>query len=347
MYTTRTDTAVVVLSYNGRNYHEAFFPLLIAESKGRYDVVLIDNASTDDTRSFVQQQFPEVHVIHLPQNKGFTGGYAAGIEQIRSKYLVLLSADFEVSPGWFDPLHSFMEQRPDVAVVQPKILYQREKHMFEYAGAAGGFMDGLGYPFCRGRIFFTLEEDKQQYQQPIECFWASGGCFFIRAELFREFNGLEPDFFAHMEEIDLCWRLKNAGHKVYCIPQSQVYHVGGSVISYGSPQKVYLNFRNGLFMLIKNYGTGELLWKLPVRLLLDVVAAWKGLLSGNTGEFMAIARAHLHFIKGLPLFLKKRRSAKAQRSTPNRTGIYKRSIVWDYFIRRRRTFDQLDTTRFR
>ncbi len=347
MYKTRTDTAVVVLSYNGRKYHEEFFPLLVAESEGLYDVVLIDNASTDDTRSYVEQHFPSVKVIHLPVNKGFTGGYAAGIEQIDAPYLVLLSADFEVSPGWFQPMHSFMQERPDVAVVQPKILYQREKHMFEYAGAAGGFMDGLGYPFCRGRIFFTLEEDKQQYQEPMECFWASGGCFFIRTELFRAFQGLEPDFFAHMEEIDLCWRLKNAGHKVYCIPQSQVYHVGGSVISYGSPQKAYLNFRNGLFMLIKNYATGELLWKLPVRLLLDVVAAWKGLLSGNTGEFMAILRAHLHFMKGLPLFLKKRRAAKAQRSTPNRTGIYKRSIVWDYFIRGRRTFDQLDTTRFR
>lgn len=346
MYKTRTDTAVVVLSYNGKKYHESFFPLLIAESKDQYDVILIDNASTDDTATYVKQYFPSVHIIQLPENKGFTGGYAAGIEQIDSKYLILLSADFEVSEFWFEPLHAFMEKQKDAAVVQPKIRYQKEKHLFEYAGAAGGFIDGLGYPFCRGRLFFTLEEDKGQYDQAIECFWASGGCFMIRTGLFKEFGGLESDFFAHMEEIDLCWRLKNAGHKIYCVPESTVFHVGGSVISYGSPQKAFLNFRNGLFMMLKNLSGRELFWKLFVRMSLDGVAAVKALLSGKPAEFWAILKSHIYFYKGLPVFWKKRKEAQKQISQRNKVGIYRRSIVWDYFIKGKKQFSELDKNSF-
>lgn len=342
MYKTQTDTAVVVLSFNGKKYHEEFFPLLVKESAGLYDVILIDNASTDDTATFVEQHFPSVHIIKLPVNKGFTGGYAAGISQIDAKYLILLSADFEISENWFQPLHSFMESNTDVAVVQPKIRYQKEKHMFEYAGAAGGFIDSLGYPFCRGRIFFTLEEDRGQYNDPIECFWASGGCFMIRSQLFNSFGGLEPEFFAHMEEIDLCWRLKNAGHKIYCVPASTVFHVGGSVISYGSPQKAYLNFRNGLFMMLKNLPSDELFPKLFVRMCLDGVAAMKGILSGNVGEFVAILKSHIHFYKGLPKFWKKRKIARQQVVKMNTSGIYKGSVVWTYFIKGKKYFSDLE-----
>lgn len=346
MYKTQTDTAVVVLSYNGKSYHEQFFPLLVKESEGLYDVILIDNASTDDTADYVRTNFPSVHIIQLPVNKGFTGGYAEGIKQLSTQYLVLLSADFEVSESWFQPLHSFMNEHSDIAVIQPKIRYQKEKHMFEYAGAAGGFIDSLGYPFCRGRMFFTLEEDKDQYNEPIECFWASGGCFMIRAELFKEFGGLEPDFFAHMEEIDLCWRLKNAGHKIYCVPSSTVFHVGGSVISYGSPQKAYLNFRNGLFMMVKNLPSTELLPKLFIRMSLDGVAAIKGLLSGNFGEFVAILKAHLHFYRGLPGFIRKRKMARKQVKERNLKGIYKGSVVWEYFIKGKKKFSELDINLF-
>lgn len=346
MYKTQSDTAVVVLSYNGQAYHRDFFPLLVEESKNQYDIILIDNASTDGTAEYVRQNFPSVHIIQLPINKGFTGGYAAGIEQIESKYLILLSADFEVSKQWFQPLHSFMENNEKVAVVQPKILYQKQKHLFEYAGAAGGFIDALGYPFCRGRLFFTLEEDKNQYQDPIECFWASGGCFMIRAHLFKEFSGLEPDFFAHMEEIDLCWRLKNAGHQIYAVPSSTVYHVGGSVISYGSPQKAFLNFRNGLFMMLKNLPSSELIPVLFIRMVLDGVAAIKGLLSGNFGEFGAILKAHLYFYKGLPSFWKKRKAAQKQLGVRNHVGVYKGSIVWEYFIKGKREFSKLDKSLF-
>lgn len=341
MIQCNTDSAVVILSYNGKPYHEAFLPLIVAESKGLYDVVLIDNASTDDTAAYVQAHFPEVKLIRLPVNKGFTGGYAEGISQIETKYLVMLSADFEVSEGWFHPLHRLMESDEKIAACQPKIRYQKQKELFEYAGAGGGYMDALGYPFCRGRIFFSIEEDQNQYNDTIECFWASGGCFFTRSELFKSFGGLDADFFAHMEEIDLCWRFKNAGYKIMACGDSTVFHVGGSVISYGSPQKIFRNYRNGLIMMVKNLPVSELLWKLPIRLNLDVVAAYRALLSGNGKEYLAIAHAHFSFFAGIFTWIGKRKSAARFNQNPNKKGIYQGSMVWQYFIKGKKKFSEL------
>lgn len=347
MIQCRHDTAVVILSYNGKPYHQEFLPLIVHEGKGKYDVVLIDNASTDDTADFVATHFPEVRLIKLPVNLGFTGGYLEGLKQIRAKYVVLLSADFEVSENWFTPLYRLMESDPDIAACQPKIRYRKQKELFEYAGAAGGFIDSLGYPFCRGRIFFTLEEDRGQYDDNVECFWASGGCFFTRKELFDRFGGFDPDFFAHMEEIDLCWRMKNAGFKIMACGTSAVFHVGGSVISYGSPQKIFRNYRNGLVMMVKNMSAKELLLRLPIRFFLDIVAAYKALFSGNVKEYFAIAKAHFSFLSGLPLWIKKRRECrKTATSAPNRRGIYKGSIVTEYFIRGIKTFSLLKPERF-
>lgn len=333
MITCNTDTAVVILSYNGKKYHQDFLPLIVQESTGKYDVVLIDNASTDDTADFVRTHFPTVHLLQLPVNLGFTGGYMAGLKQIQAKYIVLLSADFEVTEGWFEPLHRVMESDEAIAAVQPKIRYQKDRKMFEYAGAAGGFIDRFGYPFCRGRIFFTMEEDLGQYNDTVECFWASGGCFFTRSELFQRFGGFDPDFFAHMEEIDLCWRYKNAGYKVMACGESAVFHVGGSVISYGSPEKTYRNYRNGLIMMAKNVTGFEAFWKIPFRMHLDAIAAWRAIFTGNFKEYFAIARAHVHFISGTFKWLQKRKQAKRMITRRNTVGIYPHSMVWNYFIK--------------
>ncbi len=343
----KTDTAVVILSYNGKSYHRDFLPLILEEGKNRYDTVLIDNASTDDTADFITAQFPEVHLIKLPVNLGFTGGYMEGLKQIDAKYVVLLSADFEVTKNWFAPLHALMESDPMIAACQPKIRYQKQKELFEYAGAAGGFIDSLGYPFCRGRIFFTLEEDAGQYNTTTECFWASGGCFVTRKDVFDQIEGFDPSFFAHMEEIDLCWRMKNAGYKIMACGESTVYHVGGSVITYGSPQKIFRNYRNGLIMMIKNMPAKQLLFAFPIRYMLDIVAAYKALFSGNPSEFFAIAKAHLSFLAGLPQWLKKRKTCmKATVLSPNRKGIYQGSIVKDYFLGGKKQFSQLNPTDF-
>lgn len=342
MYRTRTDTAVVILSYNGFNWHRQFLPGILSEAPGRYDVVVVDNASIDGTGEKVREYFPDVHVIRLEVNRGFTNGYIQGLSQIESKYYVLLSADFEVSPGWFEPLHALMESDPMIAAVQPKIRYWREKHMFEYAGAAGAFIDMLGYPFCRGRIFFTLEEDKGQYDEPVETFWASGGCIMLRSDLYHRFGGLDNNFYAHMEEIDLCWRWKNAGYKVMCEPRSLVYHVGGSVISYGSPEKVYWNYRNGLILLVKNLPSGQLAWKLPLRLILDGIAGLYALSQRRAYETKAILRAHRHFWKGLRRWFRLRRHSRSLVTQPNMKGLYPRSIVWDYFIRGKKHFSDLE-----
>ncbi len=337
------DTAVVVLSYNGKSYHEEFFPLLTAEAGDAYDVVLIDNASTDDTLAYVQSTFPSVKTIHLSKNGGFTGGYIEGIRYLQGyKYMVLLSADFEVTQGWFGPLHSAMESNPKRGACQPKIKYQKDKDYYEYAGAAGGFMDSMGYFFCRGRIFDTVEQDHGQYDTDIDCFWAGGGCIMLRSELYQELGGLEHDLYAHMEEIDLCWRMRNAGYAVTCITESTVYHVGGSVISYGSPQKTFRNFRNNLLIFVKNYH-GLRFWPwLVARLLLDGLAGLQLLLKGEFENVWAVIRAHFSFYRLFPKFWSKRQVAKRLVSdVPNTAGLYKGLLIWAYFFRKKRTYAQL------
>jgi GT2 family glycosyltransferase len=339
---TLTDTAVVILSYNGSKLHADFLPLIVSESYGKYDVIVVDNASTDDTYQYVSENFPDVQLLRIPVNRGFTNGYIEGLSRIEAKYYVLLSADFEVTHGWFEPLYNLIVSDDKIAAVQPKIRYQKDKKMFEYAGASGAYLDALGYPFCRGRIFFDIEEDLGQYDDICEVFWASGGCCMVRAELYHTYGGLDDDFFAHMEEIDLCWRLKNNGYKIMVCPQSTVYHVGGSVISYGSPQKVFRNYRNGLILLVKNLPLSELLWKLPLRWNLDVIAAYRALFCGKSGEFFAIMKAHLSFLFGIVHWFSKRKESRAGIHSPNLKGIYPGSIVWQYFFKKRKKFTSLN-----
>lgn len=335
------ETAVVVLSYNGKDLHRQFFPLLIAESKGKYDVILVDNACTDDTATYVREQFPEVQIVTIEVNHGFANGYYEGLKQIEAKYYVLLSADFEVTQGWFEPLKSKMDMHQDLGAIQPKIKYFKDKKMFEYAGAGGGFIDKWGYLFCRGRIFFTLEEDSNQYDNSIETFWAGGGCMFVRAALYHQLGGLDKDLYAHMEEVDLCWRMKNAGYRIGYCGASTVYHIGGSVISYGSPQKIFYNYRNSLVLLLKNLPSQKLIWLLPFRLGLDGISGFRAMLKGDFKEVGAIIRAHWSFFLNIGLWIQKRKISRTLVTTESTSCIYSKSIIWDYFVNKKTKYSEL------
>ena len=344
MIVCQKDTAVVILSYNGTKWHELFLPEIVSEASTGYEVIVVDNASTDDTLQYVQAHYPTIKTLSIPVNHGFANGYYEALKLIKAKYYVLLSADFEVTKGWFPPLHTAMERDENLAACQPKIRYWREKENFEYAGAGGAFMDKYGYMFCRGRIFFDLEQDAGQYNDDIEVFWASGGCMFVRAELYHKVGGLDADFYAHMEEIDLCWRLKNAGYKIGYVGSSIVYHVGGSVISYGSLQKLYYNFRNNLILLLKNEKTSRLLWLFPLRLLLDGAAGARLLLKGEFKQTYTIIKAHFHFYRQAGKWLARRKAFKKLITVRNEEGIYPRSIIVDYFFKKHKKFSQLDWT---
>lgn len=341
MIVCQQETAVVILSYNGTKWHELFLPLIAEEAHTGYDVIVADNASTEDLTTYIHANFPTVKTLRIEENHGFANGYYEALKRIKAKYYVLLSADFEVTKGWFPPLYQAMERDAMLAACQPKIRYWREREMFEYAGAGGGFMDKYGYLFCRGRIFFDIEKDLGQYDDNIEVFWASGGCFMVRADLYHKAGGLDNELYAHMEEVDLCWRLKNAGYKIGYVGSSTVYHVGGSVISYGSTQKLYYNFRNNLILLIKNEKSSKLLWLFPFRLVLDGLAGFRLLVTGKPGQTMTILKAHFHVYRSIGKWFAKRRENKAMITTRNEAGIYRRSIVWDYFVLGRKLFSKL------
>ncbi|HPI79346.1 MAG TPA: glycosyltransferase family 2 protein [Cyclobacteriaceae bacterium] len=276
-------TAVVILNYNGKELLEKFLPSVIGFS-GDAQIIVADNQSTDGSRAFLQQAFPGVALIAIPSNLGFCGGYNFALRQVEAEYYVLLNSDVEVTANWLSPIVSLLDNDAATGAVQPKILSYRNKKQFEYAGAAGGFIDWLGYPFCRGRIFDVLEEDQGQYDDTTPIFWASGACMAIRASLYHSMGGLDETFFAHMEEIDLCWRLNRAGHKVMYCGNSTVYHVGGATLHKSNPKKAYYNFRNGMITLIKNLGKAQLAITLPIRLVLDWMAAIRFLLWGIYGR---------------------------------------------------------------
>jgi len=341
MISCQHDTAVVILSYNGKQWHEKFLPLIVQEAVTGYDVVVVDNASTDDTYQYLQENFPTVKTLQIGINRGFSNGYYEALKQIEAKYYILLSSDFEVTKDWYPPLIHAMQRYPGMAACQPKIRYWRDREYFEYAGAGGGFKDNFGYLFCRGRIFNTLEKDTHQYDDDIEVFWASGGCFMVRADLYHKMGGLDHDLYAHMEEVDLCWRLKNAGYKIGYIGQSTVYHVGGSVISYGSPQKLYYNFRNSLILLLKNESTAKLLWLFPLRFVLDGIAGMQMLLTGKFIGTFTIIKAHFHFYRSLGKWIQRRKEASKLVTHRNKSGIYPKSIVWQYFALRKFAFPKL------
>ena len=322
--------AIVILNFNGSEYLKKFLPFVIASTYINKKIIVADNASTDDSLKVLEKQFPEIEVIVNKQNDGFAGGYNWALNLIEADYYVLLNSDVEVTPNWVGPIIELMEGDQTIAACQPKILSYKNKHMFEYAGASGGFIDYLGYPFLRGRVFDILEEDHQQYNDTIPVFWASGAAMFVRSKVFKECNGFDARFFAHQEEIDLCWRMQLKGYKIYVCPTSVVYHIGAGTLPRGG-KKVYLNFRNNLWMLTKNLPVHEKIWKLPFRFILDAISAWKGLLSGDTAFFTAIYHAHIEVIKSWITF--KNRTSANRKSFKQLNGVHTKSIVFKHFIK--------------
>src|SRR5258708_12961442 len=289
--------AIVIVNWNGRKHLEAFLPSVVASTCPAKEVIVADNASTDDSVLFLKEAYPQLRVISLDRNYGFAGGYNEALKQVKSDYYVLLNSDVEVEPGWIEPIIDLMEKDSSIGVCQPKLRMYSNKELFEYAGAAGGWLDCFGYPFAKGRIFDVCEKDEGQYDAVEPIFWVSGAAMFVRANLYHELGGLDNYFFAHQEEIDFCWRVQLAGYKVYTCPTSVVYHLGGGTLPKGNERKVFLNFRNNLIMLAKNLPPGQLAWKIPFRFFLDSISAWKSLFAGEGIYFAAILEAHLAFIK--------------------------------------------------
>lgn len=329
--------SIVLLNFNGRKHLETFLPSVVAHS-GQHEIYLVDNGSTDDSVEFVKSTYPQIKLILFKENYGFCGGYNKAIPLIQSQYVVLLNTDVEVTANWTEPILKIFQEQAEVKAIQPKILSYHDKKKFEYAGAAGGYIDLMGYPFCRGRIFETLEADQKQYSDPAKIFWASGSCLFIHRQTYIDLGGLDEDFFAHMEEIDLCWRLWNAGGEVHYCPDSTVYHLGGGTLDKSKPKKTYLNFRNGLSLLVKNEPINHLIWKLPLRILLDWTALLKFSVQSGPQHGLAILHAHLSTLISLPHTLSKRnRLSKSSMNIP----IYKKFIAWQYFVKGYKHFSQL------
>jgi len=335
-----TNVAIVILNFNGKNFLEQFLPSVLNYSEGA-KIVVADNCSTDQSAEFVKNKFPQIEVIQLNENKGFCGGYNTVLKQVEAKYYVLLNSDVEVTPDWLRPVIDLMESNPGIAAAQPKILSYRDKIKFEYAGAAGGLIDILSYPFCRGRLFNSMEDDHGQYNDTVPIFWASGACLFIRADRYHEMNGLDEDFFAHMEEIDLCWRLTRSGHSIFYQGQSTVYHVGGGTLSASNPRKTYFNFRNGLSLLVKHQRFSSLIWKFPLRILLDWVAALHFLSTGSAVHAKAVIIAHLSFVKNIRHEIIKRAAVARLVNGFDSAISYQGLIVFDYFLWGKKSIDKL------
>ncbi len=331
--------AIVILNWNGRDFLEKFLPSVLASTYPNKKIIVADNASTDDSVGFLKEHYPQVSIIQNSTNEGFAKGYNSALKQVTSDYYVLLNSDVEVIPSWIEPLIGLMEEDVTIAACQPKILAYHKKDQFEYAGASGGWLDKFAYPFMRGRIFDDCENDNGQYNDSQPCFWASGAALFVRSSVYHELKGLDEFFFAHQEEIDFCWRAQLAGYKIFVQPASVVYHVGGGTLPKGNSLKTFLNFRNNLIMLAKNLPFGASLWKIPFRILLDALSAWRGLISGDSGYFFAICKAHVHFITWL--MFKKGQSVFPVKKTGKLYGCYNGSVVWDYFIRKKKTFSEI------
>lgn len=328
--------AVVILNWNGRKFLEKFLPSVI-EYSGNARIIVADNASTDDSVEWLKNHCASVEILLNDKNYGFSKGYNEALKRVDAPYYILLNSDIEVRPGWIQPLLRTMQSDPQIAACQPKLLAYHDKNSFEYAGGAGGFIDNLGYPFCRGRLFQTLEEDRGQYDDPREIFWATGACMMVRADLYHAFGGLDNDFFAHMEEIDFCWRMKNAGYKVMYCPESSVYHVGGGTLPKNSSRKTFLNFRNNLILLYKNLPPAEIPRVFMLRFILDIVASLKFLSEGYYKDYFAVFKAYIAFYSSLPTN-KIKRSGIPHR---NVTGIYPGSLVWAYYVKGKRKFSEL------
>lgn len=327
--------AIVILNWNGKKYLEQFLPGVIEQTPAYGEVVVADNASTDDSVSFLETNYPNIRIIQNSRNEGFAKGYNLAMEQIEAQYYCLLNSDIEVTPHWIEPIIEMMDSDERIAGVQPKILSYHNRDTFEYAGASGGYVDKFGYPFCRGRVFGNLENDYGQYDTVADIFWATGAALFVRSDVYRTMGGLDPDFFAHMEEIDFCWRIKNAGYKIKVQPASVVYHIGGGTLPKNNSRKTYLNFRNNLFLLLKNLPEERIRITLTAKFFLDQIAAFSFLLKGNAKDFVAVYRAMLDFYKNF-------KSCKAKRNTLPKLAFsdtFPKSIVFQYYIKRKKTFN--------
>jgi GT2 family glycosyltransferase len=342
--THKLETAVVLLSYNSLPLVKDFLPKIIATVPDipGIEIIVVDNASTDGTEEYVKLHHPGITIMRFEKNVGFTGGYLKSLAQIDAKNFVLVSSDIEVSENWFEPAIALLNSSDDIAAVQPKIMSFDRRKEFEYAGAAGGYIDALGYPFCKGRLINVLEEDEGQYDEVTEIFWASGACLFIKSKAWRDAEGFDEDFFAHMEEIDMCWRLKGMGYRIMYQPKSVIYHMGGFVIKYGSPEKIFRNHRNNLLMLIKNLPLTELIWKIPVRLLLDHAASLSMLKEKNPEGAMQVFKAHADILTNLGMWLDKRKKTQSTKNKVNNVGIYSGSLIVQFFLKGKRKFSQFN-----
>jgi GT2 family glycosyltransferase len=334
--------AVVILNWNGQHYLDQFLPTVIKYSS-EAEIFVADNCSSDNSVNYVREKFEgKVNLICLPANGGFSKGYNQALKQINAEYYVLLNSDVEVTKDWIEPVVSLMDDDPGIAACQPKIMSYRDRQFFEYAGAAGGFIDKYGYPFCRGRIFNNAEKDEGQYDDTKEIFWATGACLFIRAETYWQLGGLDEDFFAHMEEIDLCWRIKNAGYKIFYHWESKVFHVGAGTLPHEHSRKTFLNFRNGLYLLYKNLSPERVFPVIFRRMNLDGIAAIKFLLEGKVTHFVAVLKAHTSFYGNLIKFYHKRKRMKKNIVNYHHPQIYPLSIVGQYYLKGRKTFRELN-----
>lgn len=340
------DIAVVILNWNGKKMMQEYLPSVVrstaafggGDSGDNAFVVVADNGSTDGSLEWLATCYPDIETIELDRNYGFAGGYNRALQEIEADYYVLLNSDIDTPDGWLDPMFEFLEDNPEAGICQPKILSVADRGSFEYAGAAGGFIDRFGYPFCRGRILSTIEKDNGQYDKPLEVFWATGACMMIRSSLYHHLGGLDEAFFAHMEEIDLCWRAKLLGYQVWCIPQSKVYHVGGGTLPNNSPHKLYLNYRNNLLLLYKNLPEKIRAKRIRFRKLLDAASAIIYLLTGRLSSFNAVCRAHRDYRR-----MKKEMDHSPFEDEANNIGYYDRSIVLQFFLSGKKlTFDRLD-----
>lgn len=337
------NVAVVILNWNGTKFLRQYLPFVVDYTLSSADVYVIDNASTDDSVEYIRTHFPQVKLIINDENYGFAKGYNQGLKHIEAEYYCLLNSDVEVTPDWVDSLVEFMDNNKAVAVCQPKLLSYFHKDEFEYAGAAGGFIDKYGYPFCRGRLFSTMEKDEGQYDDIAELFWATGACMFVRSDVYHALGGLDDDFFTHMEEIDFCWRVKNAGYKVMYYPQSKVYHYGGGTLKTGSPQKTFYNFRNNLIMLYKNLPANRLFPVFCMRFIYDIIAALRFLLDSGVNDFMAVFKAQISFLATFKISIKKRKQLQHPKFI---SKMYKKDIIIQYFFLKKKKYTDLNPNDF-
>lgn len=340
---SKSSVAIVILNYNGKKHLETFLPSVLNTTYTHAKVIIADNGSSDDSVTFLSANYPSITCLQRDTNEGFAGGYNWALSLVDADYYVLLNSDVEVTPNWLEPMVSLLDSNNNIAACQPKILSYTDKKEFEYAGAAGGWIDTLGYPFSKGRVFDVCEKDNGQYDACDPIFWATGASLFMRANCYKQVGGLDESFFAHQEEIDLCWRLQRAGYTIMSCPNAIVYHVGGGTLPRGG-RKVFLNFRNNLLMLGKNLPINEILWKIPARFCLDAISAWKGVLQGDFSFFYAIVKAHMSVMsiwtKQLLNGDKKsnRLPKKPMKAIP---GVFNGSIIWRYFVKNQTKFSQI------